>query len=100
MKTFKEFLLEVSATQKLKLLVAKRLKERPSNTEVYKNLLASIRKREASDTYDYPGRESARRDKTLIPSGRTSSFPELSGISTKTKNPKKLRKQRALGEIN
>lgn len=100
MKTFKQFLLEASTTHRLKMLVAKRLDERPTNVEVYKNLLASIRKREKPDTYDYPGREDARKDKTLIPSGRTSSFPELAGISTRTKNPKKLRKQRALGEIS
>lgn len=100
MKTFKQFLFETSATQRLKTRVAKRIAERPSNVEVYKDLLARIREREKTPSPDYPGRESARKDKTLIPSGRTSSFPELSGIATRTKNPKKLRKQRALGEIS
>lgn len=100
MKTFKEFLYEASATQSLKLAVAKRISERPSNIEVYNHLLAQIREREKSPSPDYPGREAARKDKTLIPSGRTSSFPELSGITTKTKNPKKLRKQRALRELD
>jgi hypothetical protein len=98
MKTFKQFLYEASATQRLKIATAKLIAKNPKNS-VYKTLLSRIRERQAPLYPDYPGRESARKDKTLIPSKRTSSFPELEGISTRTKNPKKLRKQKALGEI-
>ena len=98
MKTFKQFLYEASATQRLKIATAKLIAKNPDNS-VYKTLLDRIRERQAPLYPDYPGRESARKDKTLIPSGRTSSFPELEGISTRTKNPKKLKKQKALGEI-
>ncbi len=100
MKTFSEFLYEASTIQRLKIAAAKKIAAKHPDSSVYKNLLKRIREREAPLYPDYPGREDARRDKTLIPSGRTSSFPELEGISTRTKNPKKLRKQRALGEIS
>lgn len=103
MKTFKEFLLESKTTQELIRRSAEMIKKsqgNPDKVEVYKNLLKKAAERlKHKDPYDYPGRESARKDKMLIPSGRTSSFPELSGVSTRTKNPKKLRKQRALKEI-
>jgi hypothetical protein len=98
MKTFKQFLLESSTTQKLKIAVAKKIAA--TDNEVYKKLLKRIRERETQHDYpDYPGRQSARRDKNLIPSNRTSSFPKLAGVSTQTKNPRKLRKQKALKEI-
>ena len=102
MKTFKQFLCEASITQRLKIATAKLIAKNPKNPKnpVYKTLLDRIRERQAPLYPDYPGRESARKDKTLIPSGRTSSFPELEGISTRTKNPKKLRKQKALGELS
>lgn len=103
MKTYSEFIAEAtSATQRLKIEVAKRIKQHHNNPEkvkVYKNLLNKIRERQAPIYPDYPGRESARQDKFLTPSDRPSSFPQLVGISTRTKNPKKLKKQRALGEI-
>ena len=98
MKTFREFLYEASTTQRLKIATAKLIAKNPKNP-VYKTLLDRIRERQAPPYPDYPGREFARKDKTLIPAGRTSSFPELAGISTITKNPKKLRKQKALGEF-
>jgi hypothetical protein len=98
MKTFKQFLCEASTTHRLKIATAKLIAKNPKNS-VYKILLDRIKERQSPLYPDYPGRESARKDKTLIPSGRTSSFPELEGISTRTKNPKKLRKQRALGEL-
>lgn len=98
MKTFKQFLYEASTTQRLKIATAKLIAKNPKNS-VYKTLLGRIKERQAPIYPDYPGRETARKDKTLIPSGRTSSFPELEGISTITKNPKKLRKQKALGEF-
>jgi hypothetical protein len=98
MKTFKQFLWEASTTHRLKIATAKLIAKNPKNS-VYKTLLDRIRERQAPLYPDYPGRESARKDKTLIPSGRTSSFPELEGTSTRTKNPKKLRKQKALGEL-
>jgi hypothetical protein len=98
MKTFKQFLCEASTTQRLKIATAKLIAKNPKNS-VYKTLLGRIKERQAPLYPDYPGRESARKDKTLIPAGRTSSFPELAGISTITKNPKKLRKQKALGEF-
>jgi hypothetical protein len=98
MKTLKQFLYEASAPQRLKIATAKLIAKNPKNS-VYKTLLNRIRERQAPLYPDYPGRESARKDKTLIPSGRTSSFPDIENVSTVTKNPKKIRKQRALGEI-
>jgi hypothetical protein len=98
MKTFNQFLYEASAPQRLKIATAKLIAKNPKNS-VYKTLLNRIRERQSPIYPDYPGRESARKDKTLIPSGRTSSFPDIENVSTVTKNPKKLRKQRALGEI-
>lgn len=98
MKTFKQFLWEASTTHRLKIATAKLIAKNPKNS-VYKILLDRIKERQSPLYPDYPGRESARKDKTLIPSGRTSSFPELEGTSTRTKNPKKLRKQKALGEL-
>lgn len=99
MKTFQQFILEASATERLIRRSAELIKAN-KNPDVYKGLLKKATERlRPKDKIDYPGRTSARRDKTLIPSHRTSSFPELAGISTKTKDPKKLRKQRALGEI-
>ena len=99
MKTFQQFILEASATERLIRRSAELIKAN-KNPDVYKGLLKKATERlRPKDKIDYPGRTSARRDKTLIPSHRTSSFPELSGISTKTKDLKKLRKQRALGEI-
>jgi hypothetical protein len=98
MKTLKQFLYEASSTQRLKIATAKKIAKHPKNS-VYKTLLNRIRERQAPLYPDYPGRESARKDKNLIPSGRTSSFPDIENVSTVTKNPKKLRKQRALGEI-
>ena len=98
MKTFKQFLCEASTTQRLKIATEKLIAKNPKNP-VYKTLLDRIREKQAPPYPDYPGREFARKDKTLIPAGRTSSFPELAGISTITKNPKKLRKQKALGEF-
>lgn len=98
-KTFKEFVEETQTTQKLAQRSAELIKS-GKNPEVYKNLLRkALNRLNPKDDVDYPGREAARKDKHLIPSGRTSSFPELAGVSTRTKNPKKLRKQRALGEL-
>ena len=102
MNTFKEFLIEANTTQRLAAraleLVNVHLND-PDKFKVYLNLLKKAQKRSSTDEEEYPGRTAARRDKYLIPSYRTGSFPELEGISTITKNPKKLRKQRALGEI-
>lgn len=104
MKTFRQFCEQSEITKRLLRKSGELLKshkDNPSKVEIYKKLIKSIRSRLSSnDGIDYPGRTAARRDKYLIPSHRTSSFPELSGISTKTKNPKKLRKQKALGEIS
>lgn len=103
MKTFKEFLIEANTTQRLAAraleLVKVHRNNDPDKFEVYLNLLKKAQKRSSTDEEDYPGRTAARRDKYLIPSHRTDSFPELAGTSTITKNPKKLRKQRAIGEI-
>ena len=103
MKTFSQFLFEASTTQRLKLAAAKLVakhKDNPEKVEIYKKLLNKIRERETPTYPDYPGRESARRDKRLIPSHRTSSFPNVENISTETKNEKKRREQRALKEID
>lgn len=103
MKTFKQFILEATATERLVQQSAKLIKssqDNPEKLKIYKNLLKrSLERLRPKDPIDYPGREAARKDKYLIPSGRTSSFPELENIPTITKNPKKLRKQRALKEI-
>jgi len=102
MKTFQEFLKEAKATQRLKMraaqLVAKH-KDNPEKLEIYKNLLNKIRERQSSSDYDYSDRESARQDKRLIPSFRMSSHPKEDNPSTQTKNPKKIRKQKAIGEL-
>lgn len=103
MKTFSQFLFEASATQRLKLkalqLIAKH-RDNPEKSEIYKNLLKKVKERQTSSDIDYPGRESARRDKRLYPSHRMSSHPNEDNPSTETKNPKKRRKQKALGEID
>ena len=103
MKTFKEFIFESKTTERLFRKSAELMnkhRDNPNKREIYKTLLKRARERlKDKSPYDYPGRESARKDKFLIPSGRVSSFPELSGISTITKNPKKLRKQRAIKEL-
>jgi hypothetical protein len=102
MKTFTQFL-EESTTKQLKLraahLIAKH-RDNPEKVSVYKTLIDRIKERESPTDIDYPGRESARRDKRLYPSHRMSSYPNEDNPSTRTKNPKKLRKQRALGEIS
>lgn len=104
MKTFEQFIFETTTTERLVRKSAEMIKKYhkdPEKLEVYRNLLRRASSRlDQKNRIDYPGRSSARKDKTLIPSHRTSSFPELAGISTKTKNQKKLRKQRALGEIS
>jgi hypothetical protein len=103
MKTFKQFLEEESTTKQLKLraaqLIAKH-RDNPEKVSVYKTLIDRIKERESPTDIDYPGRESARKDKRLYPSHRMSSHPNEDNPSTRTKNPKKLRKQRALGEIS
>ena len=103
MKTFKQFILEATATEKLLNKTIEKLKaskNNPKKIEIYKPLLNRTKERlNPRGPYDYPERESARKDKYLIPSSRSSSFPELVGVSTITKNPKKLRKQRALKEL-
>lgn len=102
MKTFYQFIFEASTTQRLKLraaqLIAKH-KDNPEKSKVYRTLLDRIRERESPTDIDYPGRESARRDKRLIPSHRMSSHPNEDNPSTETKNPKKKRKQKALKEL-
>jgi hypothetical protein len=102
LKTFKEFLEESAIARKIldrAMVLANQNKNNSEKFKTYIDLIRKTKKRLDNKEEDYPGRTSARKDKYLIPSNRTSSFPELSGISTRTKNPKKLRKQRALGEI-
>lgn len=104
MKTFSQFIKESKTTQRLIIKSAeliKRNKDNPEKVQLYKNIIKKAQQRlKSNDNIDYSGRTAARKDKNLIPSHRTSSFPELSNVSTTTKNPKKLRKQRALGEID
>jgi hypothetical protein len=104
MKTFRQFCEQSNTTKRLLRRSGELLKthkDNPSKVEVYKRLIKSARSRLVPDDgIDYPGRTAARKDKYLIPSYRTDSFPELEGIPTRTKNPKKLRKQKALGEIS
>lgn len=103
MKTFKQFLIEATATQRLLNKTIEKIKASkndPEKIEIYKTLLKRTKERlNPKGPYDYPEREAARKDKYLVPSGRSSSFPELTGVSTITKDPKKLRKQRALKEL-
>lgn len=104
MKTFQEFLEEAISRQhqQIKVRLAHLIKQHendPEKKEIYKNILNTRLEKQRPEYPDYEGRESARKDKYLIPSYRTSSFPKLAGQSTQTKNSKKLRKQKALGEI-
>lgn len=71
----------------------------PEKFKIYKDFLKRVNDRSKPSFPDYPGRESARRDKHLYPSGRMSSHPGEENPPTLTKNPTKLQKQRALGEI-
>lgn len=107
MKTFKQFLHEASIAQRIKMrageLIKKYHKVDPEKVEVYKGLIKRTNERTnpiLPDDYHTTGRYAARRDKHLYPSGRMSSHPGEDNPSTVTKNPKKLRKQRALGEIS
>jgi hypothetical protein len=102
MKTFKEFLIEANTTQRLAvraLELANVHRNDPEKFKVYLDLLKKAQKRNSTDEEEYPGRTAARRDKYLEPSYRLSSEERLRNPSTVTKNPKKLRKQRAIGEI-
>ena len=100
MKTFKQFLEEANTHAEIKMRLARLIAfhPNPEQAKIYRKMLDTYREKE-KDNIDYPDREAARKDKNLIPSHRESSFPELAGVSTKTKNKNKLRKQRALGEI-
>jgi len=67
---------------------------------VYKDLIKrTIERTKPIFPDDIYGRSFARRDKHLEPSYRLSQEERLRNPSTVTKNPKKLRKQRAIGEI-
>jgi len=101
-KTFHQFLLEASSHQNTKSRILQLMvmhQNDPEKYKTYKNMLKTYNVKEKPTSPDYSGRESARKDKHLIPSERTSSFPELSGVSTISKDPKKIRKQKALGEL-
>jgi hypothetical protein len=107
MKTFKQFLYEASIAQRIKMrageLIKKYHKVDPEKVEVYKDLIKRTNERTKPifpDDYHISGRYSARRDKHLYPSSRMPTHhPVEDNPSTMTKNPKKLRKQRAIGEI-
>jgi hypothetical protein len=102
MKTFKQFLEEATTHQRIKTRLANLInlhRDSPEKVKEYKEMLKTYIQKEKPSSPDYEGREVARKDKNLIPTGRESSFPELSGVPTVTQNPKKIRKQRALGEI-
>jgi hypothetical protein len=103
MKTFKQFLLEVNTSEQLlkaALKAANRHRNDPEKRILYVELVKKVRARLNPDDEEYFGRAAARRDKHLYPSDRMSSHPGEENPSTLTKNPKKLRKQRALGEIS
>jgi hypothetical protein len=116
MKTFREFILDSylkenkisqeylnRPTKKFKLAIANQVNKHWDNLEkkeFYRDYLKRLMIRNKPPLPDTPGRMSARKDKHLYPSGRMSSHPNEDNPSTITKNPKKLRKQRALGEIS
>lgn len=103
MKTFKQFLDEATTHQRIKTRLANLInlhRNSPEDFEKYRKMLKNYIQKEKPSSPDYEGREVARKDKKLIPTGREGSFPELAGISAVTQNPKKLKKQRALGEID
>lgn len=103
MKTFQEFLYESSVEQRLRTKLMELMSKHRNNPEkfkIYKDFLKRVIDRSKPSFPDYPGRESARRDKHLYPSGRMSSHPGEENPSTVTKNPKKLRTQKAIGEIS
>lgn len=104
MKTFQEFLEESISRQhqqiKLRLMqLLNKHKDSPEKREIYKDMLAKYIEKQKPEYPDYYGRENARKDKYLNPSNRPSSFPELSSIPTPSKSPKKIKKQKALGEF-
>lgn len=103
MKTFQEFLYEATVAQRMKARALQLLvkhKDNPERFEFYKAFIKRLNERDKPTFPDYPGRESARRDKHLYPSDRMSSHPGEENPPTRTKNPTKLQKQRALGEIS
>jgi hypothetical protein len=103
MKTFQEFLYEATVAQRIKARALQLLvkhKDNPEKFEVYKAFIKRLNERDKPAFPEYAGRTSSRRDKHLYPSGRMSSHPGEENPSTVTRNPKKLRKQRALGEIS
>lgn len=103
MKTFQEFLYEASVEQRLRTKLIELMskhRNNPDKFKIYKDFLKRVNDRSKPSFPDYPGRESARRDKHLYPSGRMSSHPGEENPPTVTKNPKKLRTQRAIGEIS
>lgn len=102
MKTFQQFLYEANVTHRLKMAAAYAIKkhwDNPEKREIYRNLLKRVIERTPSHPDDTLRHLNQRKDKFLIPSHRPGSFPELVGMPAITKNPKKLRKQKALGEI-
>lgn len=104
MKTFQEFLEEAVSRQhqQIKMRLAHLIiqhKNDPEKMKPYKDMLKRYIEKQKPEYPEYPNRQAARQDKFLIPSTRSSSFPELSKIPTLTQNPNKIRKQKVLGEI-
>lgn len=116
MKTFQEFITDCmlkedtysqqylnKPTQRFKVAIANQInkhRDNPEKLKFYKDYLESLMARDKTSDLDAFGRTASRRDKHLYPSYRMSSHPGEENPSTVTKNPKKLRKQRALGEIS
>ena len=101
MKTFKEFIGESSTTQRVinrAIAIVKNIsRERnPEKFHAYINLIRKSRERLPKE----PESREYRKDKFLQPTYRLSPEERKNNPPTPTKNPKKLRKQRALGEIS
>jgi hypothetical protein len=100
MKTFREFIDESSATQRVisrAIDIIKNIspERNPEKFHTYINLIRKSRERLPKEP---EGREH-RKDKFLEPTYRLSPEEIKNNPPTPTKNPKKLRKQRALGEL-
>lgn len=109
MKSLREFLLEAHSSQRVADRALKLIKTHqndPDKLKMYLELFKKAKKRAEGkdnpfeDEINYEEREAARRDKYKIPSHRTSSFPQEAGSLALTKNPKKLRRQKATGEFS
>lgn len=107
MKTYLTFIKESEETRKKIINRALSIiKQNPNDSDkkiIMANLIRSVSNSQHTPftkNIDYPGRRASRRDKHLEPTDRLSAEERKNNPETKTKNPKKLRKQKALQEID